>query len=168
MNQYPIQMVKTLSIILGLSLNMVLHADTASTTQNLIINIPVVALLDLQNLAPAFTLTPPNNAGEGFSVISANNQSNIAISSNNANTKLLARIDQNLSSYGFSLHLSGIGLGSCYTNLILNTVDQSFCNVGKIQTTTGAVTIDLDTSSGNQIAAHGSYTLEVIYTLTND
>lgn len=66
------------------------YADSATDTQTLSLTVPLVALIDVDDINPSFAFTAPTEAGQGFEDMEApsNNKPKIAISSNNSNAKL--------------------------------------------------------------------------------
>ena len=143
------------------------YADSAETTQTINISIPVVALLDIGEISPAFTFEPPLNAGDGMTVAARDNFFGVALSSNNPNANLDIKIDQDLTQHGIALFMSDGNLGGCATSLTLTTSDQVFCNTGTLQTTSGTMRINAAADS-HGMAAYGNYSVKVTYTLTDD
>lgn len=163
----PTHLLSLLSLLLALHATPA-AAETATTTQDINLGIPVVALLDVEDITPTFTFNAPTNAGDPFTLSASANQPSVAVSSNNPNAKLDVRLTQNLTPFGFDIALAGSGLGSCSSNLLLSTNNQTLCNVGGLQTNSGQVTVNIDTSAGNGMAAHGNYAAEIVYTLTEN
>lgn len=161
-----LQMLSFLSLFIN-SLFSIASAETATTTQDLNLTIPLVVLLDVQEVNPNFTFSAPNNAGEGLSMSSSNTHASVAATSNSPSTKLLAHVNTNLIPHGLGIKLDVTGLGSC-RSVILSTSDQTICNVGNIQTNSAELSVDLDTTLGNGMASYGSYVVEILYTLTEN
>jgi hypothetical protein len=159
-----------LSTTLGTTHSALGNSDTH--TQTLSITVPLVALIDVEDISPTFTFIAPMNAGEGFTGIqnSTNNQPKIAVSSNNSSAKLNVRLDTDLSPYGFSIALTELSgeLGSCISNLRLTTSDSTLCNLGMQQTTNGKVLILANIDSTNTMIPYGNYTSNIIYTISEN
>ena len=163
-------MMKPTQIWLGLLTSILLataQADTAETTQTIRLSIPVVALLDIGDISPAFTFEAPLNAGDGLSVSATHNFFGAALSSNNPQANLDIKIDQDLAQHGIAIFMSDGDLGGCVTSLTLTTTDQTFCEVGTTQTSSGTMRINAAAES-HGMAAYGDYSVKVTYTLTDD
>lgn len=166
------RLVRGLSL-LGLSLYLPnALAESATDTQTLSITVPLVALINVSNNSPTFTVTPPTQAGDGFSgdVTSSNNNTTIAVSSNNPNAKLNVRMDTDLSAYGFTLRAMNFDgkLGSC-NNIILSTSNKSLCpDLGLRQTSDAEVYLDVSLNTLNSMIPYGEYTTNIIYTISEN
>lgn len=137
--------------------------DDAVDYQNVNVTVPEVALIDISATAgPTFTFTNPNNAGEQFTMLSANNASRLKYSSNVATGTNTAR-KVTLSIDG------GSTLSALPTNLLLG-IAVSGCPVaggGTLSTTTSIegstiTTADLITGIANH--ATGTAGCTVTYT----
>ncbi len=167
---------KTLRLIFSLIAfsSSVTYAETATDTQTLTLTVPLVALIDVEDISPTFTFIAPTNAGEGFtgSTTPANNMPLVAISSNNPNAKLNVKVSTNLNDENVVLKLNNISsnLGTCIGNLSVTTSDQKFCDIGMLKTTSGKILINADTGfgSGGGMIPYGEYTTNIIYTLTQN
>ena len=159
--------------LLGLSLYLPnALAESATTTQTLSITVPLVALINVSDNSPTFTITPPTQAGDGFSgdVSASDNFTTIAVSSNNPNAKLNVRMDTDLSAYGFTLKAMKVNseLGNC-SNTILSTSNKVFCpDLGLRQTTNGQVLIDVSLNTLDSMIPYGEYTTNITYTISEN
>jgi hypothetical protein len=140
---------------------------TLTTPQNINLTIPLVALIDVENISPTFTFTAPTDAGTGFSnaddVVSS-----VALTSNNPAARLDVHISNNLD--GIDLGIKDM-VGICNQSSLsapLSTTSQS-CDMGTRQTTNGSFTITASPAeSGNGMIPYGSYTTDIIYTITEN
>lgn len=157
-----------LSILATLSISA--HADeTAALTSPQQINlvIPLVALIDVEDISPSFEFTAPTQAGEGFDSAS-DVVSTVALTSNNPNARLDIHTSSNLNGIDLGIkNMSGICSQSSLS-APLSTTSQ-YCNVGTRQTTNGNLTITASpAASGNGMIPYGNYTTDIIYTITED
>ncbi|MGB0848767.1 MAG: hypothetical protein ACPGSM_18685 [Thiolinea sp.] len=163
-------MKKTISSVSGFILCCILNngalAETATATQNINLAIPIVALLDIEDVSPQFTFQAPQNAGDGLTLSATDNTFNVAISSNNSLAKLDVKIDQNLTAHGLSLVLDSSTLSGCSGSLTLTTSNQTYCNISMQQTS--ASTITLNATAAQDMASYGNYSVEITYTLTDN
>jgi hypothetical protein len=146
-------------------------AASANDTQTLSITIPLVALIDVEEVSPSFTFIAPTDAGDGFNTAIAINQTaNVAISSNNSNAKLNAKLDTDLSAFGLSVELTELSgnLGSCTADLSLATSDKTLCDLGMKQTSNGQVQVQAKMLNPSSMLPYGNYTANIVYTITEN
>ncbi len=144
-------------------------ADTASTTQDINLLVPVVALLDIGDVTPQFNFQTPQNAGDGLTLTATNNIFTVALSSNNSLAKLDVKVSQDLAPHGLSLILDNSTLSGCTSPLTLSTSDQTYCTLGTQQVTDSSpATITLNAATTQSMAAYGSYSVQITYTLTDN
>jgi hypothetical protein len=152
------------------SFNIFAASDT--DTQTLSINVPLIALIDVEETSPTITVVAPTNAGEGFDGSSTSTDKNpkIAISSNNTDAKLNVKIDTDLSPFGFTLELTELSgeLGSCIDGLRLTTTNKQLCDIGLRQTSNGQVLIKASMDTVNTMIPYGSYTTNIVYTISEN
>lgn len=148
------------------------YAATDTDTQSLAITVPLVALIDVEDISPTFSFVAPTNAGQGFggSILSSNKTPKIAVSSNNAEAKLNVRMDTDLSPYGFSIELTELSgeLGSCVDGIRLTTSDKQLCDLGMRQTTNGQVLVKASLDSVNTMVPYGTYSTNIVYTISEN
>lgn len=159
-----------LSTTIGITNSALGNSDTH--TQTLSITVPLVALIDVEDISPTFSFIAPTNAGEGFtgSSVATNKTPKIAVSSNNSSAKLNVRLDTDLSPYGFTIALTELSgeLGSCIDGLRLTTSDSMLCNLGMRQTTDGQVLIQASIDNTNSMIPYGNYTSDIVYTISEN
>ncbi|MDD5392612.1 MAG: hypothetical protein PHE17_06295 [Thiothrix sp.] len=154
----------TLTIALLGSTGTTHAADTV--TQNIDLTIPLVELIDVENISPTFDFSAPSNAGDGFAAPEGVTSS-VAITSNNPNAQLDVHTSSNIN--GIDLKISSTS-GICDSSTLsdrLSTAPQ-YCSVGKRQTSSGSLTISAEPSGGNGMIPYGTYSTDIIYTLTQN
>ncbi len=146
----------------------VVYADTATDTQTLSLTVPLVALIDVEDIFPIFEFKAPTEAGKGFTSMKApiNNKPMIAISSNNSLANLNIRADTDLSTANIALQIDADGL--CGETITLDTNNQMLCNIGMYKTTGAPITIRAMPSSLGGMIPYGMHTANIIYTLTQN
>jgi hypothetical protein len=144
------------------------YADTATDTQTLSLTVPLVALIDVQDISPSFTFTAPTEAGQGFEDMNppSNNKPKIAISSNNSNAKLNVHIDTDLSAANIAIQLEASGL--CRVTKTLTTTDKTLCTVGMMKTSDSEVIVRATSPTLGGMIPYGIHTTNIIYTLTQN
>lgn len=147
--------------------------DTATDTQTLRLTVPLVALIDVEDISPSFTFTAPTNAGQGFSgaLTAINNTPKVAISSNNSSAQLkISTSNNNLSAAGISLQvITTNGLCGFAQSSALTTTPEYLCKVGMLKTTDGNLVIIANPLNGvDSMIPHGNSTTDIIYTLTEN
>jgi hypothetical protein len=147
------------------------YADTATDTQTLSLTVPLVALIDVQDISPIFEFKAPTEAGKGFTSMKApiNNKPLIAISSNNSFANLKIRTDTDLSTANIALQIDADGL--CGDTITLNTNNETLCHIGMYKTADTAgvpITIRAISSTVGGMIPYGIHTTNIIYTLTQD
>ena len=120
-----------ISILLGLNSLVGLnnsYADSAFDPQTVTLNVPEVALFDVETKT---ILVPATEPGQGFSGISRNTRFAITSNVEGANTRVLnARIDQILSGIDFKV-LVFPAVGTYLGQISLSTTDQAvLMNIG--------------------------------------
>jgi hypothetical protein len=147
-------------------------AESATTTQTLSITVPLVALINVEDVSPTFTFIAPTQAGEGFSgqSTSTNKRTSIAVSSNNPNAKLNVKVDNDLSAHGFTVEMTEISgeLGQCYDGTRLTTTNQTLCELGLRQTHNGEVLLKASLNENNSMIPYGTYTTNITYTISEN
>lgn len=148
-------------------------ADTATDSQTLTLQVPLVALIDVQDISPSFTFNAPTEAGEGFSggLTATNNTPTVDISSNDSNMKLKVSVSNNaLQTAGVSLQVMAMnpvcpGFGSA----TLTTTPQTLCTVGMRKVSGGTIIINAIPSGGvGSMIPYGTYnTTDIVYTLSS-
>lgn len=146
----------------------VTYADAATDTQTLSLTVPLVALIDVEDISPTFAFTAPTEAGQGFEDMEPpiNNKPKIAISSNNSNAKLNAHIDTDLSTANIALQIEANGL--CGATKTLSMTDKTLCTIGMTKTLGSEITIRAMPSSLGGMIPYGTHTANIIYTLTQN
>lgn len=156
----------TLTIALLGSTGILAHAaDTV--TQNIDLTIPLVELIDVEDISPTFDFSTPSNAGDGF-VAPAGVTSSVAITSNNPDARLDVHTSSNIS--GIDLKINGIS-GICDLTALPSPLSMTpqYCNVGKRQTSTGSLIINAAPPVGsNSMIPYGTHSTDIIYTLTQN
>jgi hypothetical protein len=145
------------------------YADTATDTQTLSLTVPLVALIDVENISPSFTFTAPTEAGQGFTGATTplDNKPHISISSNNANAKLEAHTDKDLSLYNLQLEISDIDDLPGFDKPLSNT-PTTLTTIGMMKTSTARIKIAARGTSNGSMIPYGDYTTDIIYTLTQN
>ncbi|MGB5600559.1 MAG: hypothetical protein WBM66_17685 [Thiothrix litoralis] len=145
-------------------------ADSATATQTLSLTVPLVALIDVENINPSFTFEAPTNAGQGFtgSTTPLNNKPFIAISSNNNMAKLQAQTDVDLSVYNLQLEISDIdGFPTGFDKPLSNS-PTTLTTIGMMKTSTAKIKLAARGTSTGTMIPYGSYPVQVTYTLTQN
>lgn len=145
------------------------YADTATDTQTLSLDVPLVALIDVEDISPSFTFTAPTNAGQGFTGAATpiNNEPYIAISSNNSAAKLEAQTDVDLSTYNLQLEISNFDGLPAFDTPLSNT-PITLATIGMMKTSTARMKIAARGTSTGTMIPYGDYTINIIYTLTQN
>lgn len=158
-------------LCLALLIGSMSNSYAASTaTQTLTLNVPLIALIDVEDISPSFTFEPPTNAGDGFdgSLGATNNTPTVAISSNNSLAKLNVRTSTDLMSKGLVLQIMSTNLCG-FSQKTLTTSDQKLCNIGTTKVSNGGLIITVNPSNGlGSMIPYGSYSTDIIYTLTQN
>ncbi len=163
----------TLSLLSALPCLLMLHAASAATatdTQTLTLTVPLVALIDVEDISPSFTFTAPTNAGEGFtgSTTPANNKPFVAISSNNNLAKLQAHTDVNLNLYNLQLEISDINGLPTNFDTVLSTTPTTLTNIGMMKTSNAQIKIAARGTNSGGMIPYGTFNANIIYTLTQN
>lgn len=148
----------------------VTYAEIATDTQTLTLTVPLVALIDVEDISPSFTFDAPTNAGDGFSgdLSASNNMPTVAISSNNTLAKLNVHISNDLSTSGITLQMMSSTLCG-FVQKTLTTTEQKLCNIGTTKISNGGIIITANPSNGiGSMIPYGKYTTNIIYTLTQN
>lgn len=144
-------------------------ADTATDSQTLTLTVPLVALIDVEDISPKITLDAPTNAGGGFDggLTAIDNQPTVAISSNNSLAKLNVHMSNDLTTNGFTLKVISTTLCG-YAEKSLSTSPQKLCNIGTMKKTDGNLIISAAATTVGGMISYGNYTTDIIYTLTQN
>lgn len=157
-------------LLLSVSSGLALAADTATDTQTLSLTVPLVALINVEDISPTITFDAPTDAGQGFdgSLTATNNQPTVAISSNNTLAKLNVRMTNDLNANGLTLQLTSTTLCG-FAQKTLSITDQKLCNIGMMKKTDGGLIISATPTAGiNSMIPYGNFTTDIIYTLTQN
>lgn len=157
------------TICISISTVLAHAADTA--IQTLKVTIPLVALIDVEDISPAFTFTPPTDAGQGFvdPATPSNNEPLVAISSNNSAARLEVKTNIDLSANNLQLEISNLsGFPGGFNTPAISNSGATFATVGTMQSTTGKIRLTARGTSTGVMIPHGNYPIEVTYTLTQN
>lgn len=147
------------------------HADIAKDEQILNLTVPLVALINVQDISPSFAFTAPTTAGEGFSGdldTESNNTPTFAISSNNKDAKLNVSIDKAF--VGVKLTIKELNGGTnCFTTA--KTIKEgdgtlAKCAIGMFKNAGQFELTALSTSGDETMIPHGTQSAVITYTLT--
>ena len=156
------------TICISISTVLAHAADTA--IQTLKVTIPLVALIDVEDISPAFTFTPPTDAGQGFvdPATPSNNEPLVAISSNNSAAKLEVKTNIDLSANNLQLEISSLSGFPVSFNTPISNNGTTLVPVGMMQSTTGKIRLTAQGTSTGAMIPYGNYPIEVTYTLTQN
>ncbi len=155
---------------IALSSSSATYADIATDTQTLSLTVPIVALIDVEDINPSFTFEVPTDAGQGFtgSTTPLNNKPFIAISSNNSMAKLQAQTNVDLSAYNLQLEISDIDGFPVGFDKPLSNSPTTLTTIGMMKTSTARIKLAARGTSNGTMIPYGDYPIQVTYTLTQN
>lgn len=164
---------RTLTPLWFMAMTHAAFADTATDTQTLTLQVPLVALIDVQDISPSFTFNAPTEAGEGFSggLTATDNTPTIDISSNDSGMKLKVSVSNNdLQTVGVSLQVMAMNpVCPSFGSATLTTTPQTLCTVGTRRVSGETIIINAIPSGGvSSMIPYGTYdTTSIVYTLSS-
>lgn len=146
------------------------YADEDSDTQTIGITIPLIALIDVEDISPSFTFTAPTNAGEGFEDLdpAVDNEPSLAISSNNSVATLTAILSSTLEGMAVQVKAKNCGTGSNSIKTLNASTPKTLCAPGVLVTTAASLEVNINPTLIGSMIPYGTHSTSITYTLTEN